>query len=68
MLVPMLAPDRVAREAVEAVSNNRILVRAPFMVRMLPLLRGVLPARAFDRLVGYGMRVYRSMDTFGDGG
>jgi hypothetical protein len=30
----------------------------------LPLLRGLLPGRLYDWVVGDGLRVYRTMDNF----
>ena len=63
-LTPMLPAEQVARASVDAVKTNRILVRAPFMVHLLPFFRGLLPARLFDRLIGRGFRIYGSMDTF----
>jgi hypothetical protein len=52
--------DRIVR----AVEQDRILLRAPRIVNLLPLLRGLLPTRVFDLLIGRGLGVYRSMDRF----
>jgi short-subunit dehydrogenase len=64
MLTPVLDPERLVGEMIRAVRTDRILLRAPFMVRLLPFLRGVLPTRTFDLVVGRVFGVYRSMDTF----
>jgi hypothetical protein len=60
----VLDPERLVGEMIRAVRTDRILLRAPFMVRLLPFLRGVLPTRTFDLVVGRVFGVYRSMDTF----
>jgi all-trans-retinol dehydrogenase (NAD+) len=63
-VIPTLKPERVARQIVEAIRRDRIMLRMPRMVNALPLLRGVLPMRVFDRVVGQWMRVYHTMSTF----
>jgi short-subunit dehydrogenase len=64
LLTPILAPDRLVSDMIRAVKADRILLRAPFMVRLLPLFRGILPTRVFDLLVGRVCGVYDSMDSF----
>ena len=64
LLTPILAPERLVRDMLRAIERDRILLRAPFMVRLLPLLRGMLPARLFDLIVGRWFRVYDSMEGF----
>lgn len=54
-LLPILRPDRVVERTIRAVERNRPYVREPLLVKTVPLLRGVLPARAADavsRLLG----------------
>lgn len=63
-LIPILEPDDVAREIVSGIQKDRIFVRLPRWLAFLPLLRGVLPTRWFDRIAGDWVGVYRSMDTF----
>ena len=64
LLTPILDPDTAVNRIVRAVEANRILLRAPRIVNLLPLLRGVLPTRVFDRVIGRGFRIYSSMDHF----
>ncbi len=64
LLTPILSPEKIARTIVEAIRSNKILVRAPFMVHLIPLLRGILPARLFDFVAGKIFGVYDSMTTF----
>lgn len=64
LLTPLLKPEEIASEIIKAVKENEILVQEPFMVKLLPLLRGVLPARAYDFLAGNIFNVYSSMSKF----
>ena len=64
LLTPILRPEAVVDRIVRAVRQDRILVRVPAVVHLLPALRGLLPVRWFDRLIGRGCRVYGSMDGF----
>ena len=63
MLTPILRPEEIVEEIVEAVRKNRIIVRAPKIVNLLPILRGVLPPRVFD-YTAEQMGVYDSMKEF----
>jgi all-trans-retinol dehydrogenase (NAD+) len=47
-LTRLLTPDRVADLTVRAVLANREMVMTPWVVALVPLLRGILPRRAFD--------------------
>jgi len=64
LLTPILKPEKIARKIVKAIQSNKILVRAPFMVHFIPLLRGILPARVFDFVAGKIFGVYNSMSTY----
>jgi NAD(P)-dependent dehydrogenase (short-subunit alcohol dehydrogenase family) len=64
LLTPILRPEVAVDRIVRAVEQDRILLRAPRIVNLLPLLRGLLPTRVFDLLIGRGLGVYRSMDRF----
>jgi short-subunit dehydrogenase len=63
LLTPLLKPDAVVNRIVKAVKRNEILVRMPFMVNSIPLLKGLLPIRGFD-FVAKLFGVYGTMDTF----
>ena len=43
---------------------GRPLVELPASVRLSRALRALLPTRVFDRVVGDGFGVYRSMEAF----
>lgn len=44
--------------------DGRALVELPASVRLSRALRALLPTRVFDRVVGDGFGVYRSMEQF----
>ncbi|MCX2740279.1 SDR family oxidoreductase [Pontibacter anaerobius] len=63
-LTPILQPETITKSILDAVECNGIILRKPAIVHLLPLLRGILPSRLFDRIVGHGFNVYNSMDDF----
>ena len=64
MLMPMLKPDEIVSRIISAIKKNQIIVRAPWSVYLAPILRGILPTRVFDFVVGEFLGVYESMATF----
>jgi short-subunit dehydrogenase len=64
LLTPILQPQYVADQIIKAVKSNKILLRMPFMVNLLPLFRGILTARMFDVVTGKLFRVYDTMKEF----
>ena len=63
-LIPLLKPDTVAKAIVAAVREDRTMLRLPRLLDLLPLVRGILPGRAFDKVAGEWFGVYRAMRTF----
>jgi hypothetical protein len=47
-LTRILTPDRVGEAVVSGVLRDRSYVRTPWLVKVAPVLRGVLPHRAFN--------------------
>lgn len=64
LLTPLLKPEAIATKIIRAVKKDKTMLREPFMVKITPLLKGILPSRWFDFLAGKLFRVYASMDTF----
>lgn len=64
LLTPFLDPDEITDKIIKAVKKNKIILREPFMVKITPFLKGILPARLFDLLAGKFFRVYSSMNRF----
>ena len=51
-VIPILKPQRVANAIVAAIAADRIFLRLPRLLNFVPLLRGILPTRWFDRVGG----------------
>ena len=64
VLAPVLEPEFVVDRVWKAMLAGTPLVELPWSVGLSRALRGVLPTRLFDRLVGDGFGVYRSMERF----
>ena len=64
LLAPVLEPEFVVDRVWKAMLAGTPLVELPWSVGLSRALRGVLPTRLFDRLVGDGFGVYRSMERF----
>ncbi len=64
VLTPLLDAEKIAKKIISAVQKDKIHLREPFMVKILPFLKGILPTRFFDFLAGRLFQVYHSMDTF----
>ncbi|WP_441000811.1 SDR family oxidoreductase [Fodinibius sp. SL11] len=63
-LTPLLDAEEISQKIIKAVQKNKIHLREPFMVKILPFLKGILPTRLFDFVAGRLFQVYHSMDTF----
>lgn len=64
MLTPIMEPEKIVARIMKAIEKNEILLRAPFVVNAIPMLKGILPTRVFDYVAGDLMGVYESMDKF----
>ena len=64
VLAPILEPGYVVDRVWRAMLAGRPLVQLPWSVGFSRALRGLLPTRAFDRIVGDGFGVYRTMERF----
>ncbi|MCU0571588.1 MAG: SDR family oxidoreductase [Syntrophobacteraceae bacterium] len=63
-LIPIIKPQVAARRILRGIERDRIFVRMPFIVNLLPFVRGILPLRLFDFVVGRALRVHSTMDEF----
>ena len=64
VLTPVLEPEFVVDRVWRAMLEGRPLLELPWSVGLSRALRGILPTRVFDRIVGDGFGVYRSMEGF----
>jgi len=49
---------------IQGISKRKNTIEAPFIVRFVPLIKALLPARTFNWVAGNLLGVYRSMDSF----
>lgn len=63
-LMPLMEPDEIVNKIIDAIKHNHIHVREPWVVKLAPVLRGIMPARLFDFVVGDMLKVYDAMSTF----
>ena len=64
VLAPVLEPGFVVDRVWKAMLAGTPLVELPWSVGLSRALRGLVPTRVFDRVVGDGFGVYRSMERF----
>lgn len=64
LLMPLLDPDDITTKILDAVERGKARLREPFMVKLTPFFRGVLPAKVYDFVAGKIFGVYDSMNTF----
>ncbi|MEX2477131.1 MAG: SDR family oxidoreductase [Gracilimonas sp.] len=64
LLMPLLDPDDITTKILDAVERGKDRLREPFMVKLTPFIRGVLPSKIYNFVAGKIFGVYNSMDTF----
>lgn len=64
LLMPLLDPDEITTKILDAVERGKARLREPFMVKLTPFIRGILPAKIYDFVAGKIFGVYGSMDSF----
>lgn len=63
-MVPLLETDKMVKLMIRGISRKKNTIEAPFMVRFVPLIKALLPDRAFNWVAGNLFGIYRSMDSF----
>lgn len=64
LFMPLLDPDDITTKILDAVERDKARLREPFIVKLTPFFRGVLPAKIYDFVAGKIFGVYDSMNTF----
>ena len=64
LLTPILRPAPFVARVWEAMKKGKLVVRAPWTVPLVATMKGVLPMRMFDLVVGKAFGVYSSMEEF----
>lgn len=63
-IIPIIDPGKAAKRIIRGVEKNKIYVRMPDIIYALPFIKGILPARWFDTIVGKWLGIYKSMEDF----
>lgn len=63
LLTPFLSTERMARKIYQAVRKNKLWVREPFMVKTVPLLKGITYTPIMDWIGGL-LGMHQSMETW----
>lgn len=64
LLTPILTPESIVQKVWKSMKKGKAAVRSPWTVYLALFLRGVLPVRLFDIVVGNIFGVYKSMEEF----
>lgn len=64
LMTPILKPETLARKVWVSMKQGKIVVRAPWTVYLVVMMKGLLPVRLFDIIFGKFFGVYKSMDEF----
>jgi len=63
-MLPLLETGQMVKLMIQGISKRKNTIEAPFIVRFVPLIKALLPARTFNWVAGSLLGVYRSMDSF----
>ena len=63
-IIPILKPEKVAKKIIKAIEKKRIVLRMPGIIYLLPLVKGILPKRWLDIVIGKFFGIYSSMNKF----
>lgn len=63
-VIPLVTPEKAAKKIINAVKRNKLFVRMPGIVYLVPFIKGVLPQRWFDVVAGKWFGFYKSMNSF----
>lgn len=63
-IIGIIKPEKAAQRIIRGIERNHIFVRMPAIVYILPFVKGILPVRAFDFVVGKLFGIYKGMSSF----
>ncbi|MDZ7755865.1 SDR family NAD(P)-dependent oxidoreductase [Rhodohalobacter sp.] len=64
ILVPLLETDEIVDLMLKGIAAGKRSIQAPFMVKLVPLIKALLPYKLFDWVAGNLLGVYKSMESF----
>ena len=62
--IPLLKPDVAAKRIIKAISSNKVVIKLPWIVNLLPFAKAIMPLRMFDFVIGKGFGIYNTMSSF----
>ena len=63
-VIPIIKPEKAAGKIIRGIEQNKVFVRMPAIIYILPFVKGILPVRAFDFVVGKLFGIYKGMSSF----
>ncbi len=63
-LTPILEPEPFVQKVWESMKKGKLMVRSPWTIYLVAIMKGILPIRLFDLIFGRLLGVYKSMDEF----
>jgi len=64
LMTPILEPEPFVQKVWESMKKGKVVVRSPWTVYLVAIMKGILPIRLFDLIFGGIFGVYKSMDEF----
>ncbi len=64
LMTPILEPEPFVQKVWESMKKGQVVVRSPWTVYLVTMMKGILPIRLFDFIFGRLLGVYKSMDEF----
>ena len=64
LMTPIIKPEALVEKVWKAMKQGKVVVRSPWTVHMVAMMKGLLPIRLFDYVFGKIFGVYKSMDEF----
>ncbi|HEX3024271.1 MAG TPA: SDR family oxidoreductase [Chitinophagaceae bacterium] len=63
-VIPIVDQNVAAQKIINGIEKNKLFVRMPGIVYALLFIKGILPARWFDVVIGNWFGIYKSMNEF----
>ena len=64
LMTPILEPEPFVMKVWESMKKGQVVVRSPWTVYLVAIMKGILPIRLFDLIFGRIFGVYKSMNEF----
>lgn len=64
LMTPILKPEALVQKVWDSMKKGKVVVRAPWTIYLVAMMKGMLPVRLFDFIFGRIFGVYKSMDEF----